>query len=409
MPVFFNSLKLSRVIHISEALQYYTGVMILTALFMAAALVVFVFSRTIDRRARMMFMIVAIDVICVVLTDWFSVLIDGTMPELRTVHAISTAVTFTLAPAIPVVLAGAIYPIEKVPWALAIVSIHAVLEFASIFGGFIFWVDEANLYHRGFLYPIYILTYAFSCVHLIVMSMLSGREYQSTNIVAVSAVIVCLVVGIVIQLLVPAAHTSWTALAMSVMLYYVYYSDITLRNDALTKLLSRRSYEEMLADPPLPCTVVLLDIDDFKDVNDTYGHTFGDECLITISSQIKQTFGNYGQCFRTGGDEFVAIMTMKLDQVETLASSFDDAMKKERSVELRLPGVSIGYALADEKCTDINAVIDAADATMYGAKRTGKSMREIPGQTANDAAYAGTADADENASVEVRMESDARA
>ncbi len=395
-------------IHISEALQYYTGVMILTALFMAAALVVIVFSRTIDRRARLMFMVVAIDLICVVVTDWFSVLIDGTMPELRTVHAISTALTFTLAPAIPVVLAGAIYPIEKVPWALAVVGIHAVLEFASIFGGFVFWVDETNLYHRGFLYPIYTLTYAFSCVHLIAMSVFSGREYQSTNIIAILAVIVCLVVGLVIQLLFPAAHTSWTALAVSAMLYYVYYSDITLRNDALTKLLSRRSYEEMLANPPFPCTVVLLDIDDFKDVNDTYGHTFGDECLITISSQIKQSFSDYGQCFRTGGDEFVVIMTKRLNQIETLASSFDDAMKKKRSADMRLPGVSIGYALADEECTDINAVIDAADATMYGAKRLGKSMRETPSQTDSDAARGDTADVNERPSAETRMESDAR-
>lgn len=375
---------------LTDALQYYTGVMILTVLFMVAALVAIAMSRTINWRTRRVFMIAAVSIIVVLLTDWFSVLVDGRYPDLHVAHAVSTAVTFSLAPAIPAVLAAVLFSNVNTTWVRVILAAHTALEIASIFGGFVFWVDETNLYHRGQLYNAYIFVYTVSCVYLIVMSIRAGNAFQSSNIVALIAIIVCMISGIVLQLLFSAAHTSWTAIALGVTLYYVYYCDITLRNDALTKLMSRRSYEEALANPPLPCTVVLLDVDDFKTVNDTYGHAFGDTCLVMIADCIKRAFAQSGKCFRTGGDEFVVLMTKNQGDVKALTDVFESDLARLRASDERMPSVSVGYAAADAHCTDLTAVIDAADSTMYGSKRADRAARPEPAQ--NDDFSADTPD-----------------
>lgn len=360
-------------VEFTDVLQNYTGVMVLTCLFLTASIVVIVTNRTVDHRARKAFVITCVALICVVLTDWFSVAIDGASPDLRAVHALTTAITFSLAPAIPVALVTAIFPSARTRWIWVIVGAHVALEIASLFGGFVFWVDETGLYHRGPLYPVYILAYALTCVYLVVQSIRAGRAYQSSNIATIVAIIICIAVGIFMQLAFSPVHTSWTAVAMGTMLYFAYYCDLTLRNDALTRLLNRGSYEELLEAPPVPSVVVSLDLDDFKLANDENGHSYGDVCLTTIAGLIRRVYGNVGKCFRTGGDEFAVVMTKRLSDAEKLASDFATAVEEARAKDGRIPRVSVGYAAAGADCADFQAVIDAADKMMYEMKRARKA------------------------------------
>lgn len=102
--------------------------------------------------------------------------------------------------------------------------------------------------------------------------------------------------------------------------------------DGLTGLLNRRAFseyeEEILGKIGLRCMFVQFDINNLKIVNDSYGHSAGDEFIIGASEAIFDSFGRYGKVFRTGGDEFVCIMTR-----EEMNKIFDASGRKAESTE----------------------------------------------------------------------------
>ena len=79
--------------------------------------------------------------------------------------------------------------------------------------------------------------------------------------------------------------------------------------DGLTGLLNQNSFlnrsEEMNYTNGM---LIVFDVDDFKHVNDVYGHVKGDLCLSIIANCIKKAYAKYGYCYRIGGDEFAAIL-----------------------------------------------------------------------------------------------------
>ena len=360
-----------------DDMKLFTGITAVTVVFLIAASIVMVRNRTISRDARNTFLVSFAALALISLADWFTTLTNGQFPELRGLHAFAMAFTFSLAPMIPVVISNTIFPEKAFKLILGMFCAHAVLQFASIFGGFIFSVDELNYYHRGPLYPIYVFVYTLSSLYLVVESIRASRVYQAASILVLLGIFACLATGVVIQIVDPSVRTTWPAVSMSVVLYAMFYTDMVLRTDALTKLLNRHSYEEFLSNPPLPCRIVVIDVDDFKSANDTYGHAFGDVCLETIADSIKRTFGSVGLCYRTGGDEFVVVMTKQLEDVEKLKGDLVQAVEKRRESESRLPSVSVGYALAEKRGSDtaIADVIEAADRAMYQSKSEGKSRR----------------------------------
>ena len=91
-----------------------------------------------------------------------------------------------------------------------------------------------------------------------------------------------------------------------VILGYAYYSELLEQHDTLTSLFNRRAYGQHL--PRLASqdygTIILFDVDDFKQINDRYGHQYGDTCLKIVATSILTAFSKVRFCYRIGGDEF---------------------------------------------------------------------------------------------------------
>ncbi|PWK09629.1 GGDEF domain-containing protein [Tumebacillus permanentifrigoris] len=128
-----------------------------------------------------------------------------------------------------------------------------------------------------------------------------------------------------------------------------------------------------------PLTLVIIDIDNFKQVNDTYGHSVGDEVLRTISQRLNELCkGTYHIPCRIGGEELALI----IPETE-MESGYQVAEQFRREVErLRVPvptsellnvSVSVGVASFPLNCSNHQQLIDRADQAMYVAKRTGKN------------------------------------
>ena len=146
-------------------------------------------------------------------------------------------------------------------------------------------------------------------------------------------------------------------------------------HDELTGVYNRAGYESLLSSLDLQTTyMILFDVDNFKHINDTYGHEVGDQVLVKIAGALKKHFRSDDHICRVGGDEFVVFMVnaekknkdlirRKIEQINQTLESTDDGLPKS--------SISVGVAHGSE-VTDVKALFEIADDAMYAAKKNGK-------------------------------------
>jgi len=155
-------------------------------------------------------------------------------------------------------------------------------------------------------------------------------------------------------------------------------------HDALTSLNNRNEFDIRLRQAlqnakhnNLQHTVLYLDLDQFKIINDTCGHIAGDELLKQLSVQLKNQVRDGDTLARLGGDEFgVLLENCPLDRAQTIAEKILSAVKlfsfswQNRNFAI---GVSIGMVLVDAKSESVDAIMSAADMACYAAKDQGRN------------------------------------
>ena len=152
--------------------------------------------------------------------------------------------------------------------------------------------------------------------------------------------------------------------------------------DALTKLLNkhtgRKQAEEYFAQYPqgVSCALLIIDLDNFKEVNDRHGHLFGDTVLTKVAREIKKLFRAQDILARIGGDEFMVLMrgvsdrTLVESRCARLLSLFHTLFQNQRC-EVPL-SCSIGIALSPQHGTSYYDLFQRADQALYRAKDQGK-------------------------------------
>lgn len=153
--------------------------------------------------------------------------------------------------------------------------------------------------------------------------------------------------------------------------------------DHLTGVMNRRAFVAQLNDElqkfreyGTPFAVGFIDLDDFKDINDTLGHQYGDEVLQSIARMITACSRHSDHIARIGGDEFATIHPMiSADNAVQMMERLRAQLVSEIAAE-RLPvTLSIGLCQCDDQHprTSVEEIIDMADKAMYQAKHTGKN------------------------------------
>lgn len=154
--------------------------------------------------------------------------------------------------------------------------------------------------------------------------------------------------------------------------------------DGLTGLFNHRNFHEKLADEfrrlerfSEPLSLLLIDIDFFKKVNDTHGHPAGDEVLRSVAAIIKETIRNIDIPARYGGEEFAALLLGTnhegaLRMAERLRESITEKIFSIDGKDLRLT-VSIGAATSPYDTGNKEELIEKADQALYYAKRNGRN------------------------------------
>jgi diguanylate cyclase (GGDEF)-like protein/PAS domain S-box-containing protein len=155
---------------------------------------------------------------------------------------------------------------------------------------------------------------------------------------------------------------------------------ILSRTDALTGLINRRALEDCLeiewnasVQSSTPLSLLMLDVDDFKGFNDSFGHVHGDEVLRRISSLMRQWTRQSDMIARYGGEEFLLILpntgAIEAFQIaERLREAIAAAVWEQRSIT-----VSIGIASRTECACTATRLVHQADEALYAAKHRGKN------------------------------------
>lgn len=131
----------------------------------------------------------------------------------------------------------------------------------------------------------------------------------------------------------------------------------------------------------LPCTLLYIDLDNFKYVNDTLGHLAGDRLLVEVSQLLRKRTRRGDLLARLGGDEFTMLLyDTRMDEAYTIADSFRKAMAEYRfrqaSAQIDL-GCSIGAAIIDADTRSAQEVLSRADFACHLAKRGGRNQVHV--------------------------------
>ncbi len=154
-------------------------------------------------------------------------------------------------------------------------------------------------------------------------------------------------------------------------------------HDSLTGLRNRRFFEERLAIAVGRCqrygenaTLLLLDLDGFKAVNDAHGHRSGDDVLKAVANAIREQIRASDTPARIGGDEFAVLLQAAGSEGAAVAEAIRQAIA-DTIVEVRHGVIgltaSIGTAFLDEQTADVEAALTEADAAMYRDKTSDHS------------------------------------
>jgi two-component system cell cycle response regulator len=151
--------------------------------------------------------------------------------------------------------------------------------------------------------------------------------------------------------------------------------------DPLTQLFNRRyltnHLDRLCADAALPqFAVLMIDVDNFKEINDRHGHSMGDEVLRGVADLLCKNLRGADLVSRYGGEEFVVIVGALNDERQALdvAEKLRGAIEQMRIGSIRVT-VSIGIALAQAKSApSAVALIEQADKALYAAKRSGRNL-----------------------------------
>ncbi len=156
-------------------------------------------------------------------------------------------------------------------------------------------------------------------------------------------------------------------------------ADTDLLTDLYNKAATERKIKEYIADNPgAQALMFVLDIDNFKKINDTMGHAFGDEVLRAVGTMIKTEFRASDIIGRTGGDEFT-IFLKNVKEEEELKKQVERILRFFSNLQVGeyvkySPNASIGAAVFPRDAADFEGLYKAADAALYVAKKRGKNQ-----------------------------------
>ena len=331
-------------------------------------------SESLNKKQKRGFFFAFIIIAFISILEVITLVVDGMPKEYRWLNIASNYLGFGLSPVPSICL---IYALDKKSIVGKEMKIAIFFEISfllflaiSIPYGLVFSVSADNIYSRGPFFYIYIIVYFLSILYLLLSTIITSLNFQNRSKKLIYPLGLFLLAETIIQILTPDLHVSWLCITLLSVLYFIYCNEMWHQLDGLTGLLSQDSYLNSTSEIYKgEGVLIVFDVDDFKLVNDKYGHLKGDACLSEIADCIKRAYSSYGYCYRIGGDEFCVLLTNKDKEAECL-DIFLSLLEEKRSMYEFIPTVSYGSSPLSKE--DILIIKERADKNMYEFKKKNK-------------------------------------
>lgn len=158
--------------------------------------------------------------------------------------------------------------------------------------------------------------------------------------------------------------------------------EILSYKDSMTNIFNRRRFfeitEEKFVESSSDLVAVMIDIDNFKAINDTYGHSTGDKVIKRVAELISEILPDDAIFGRIGGEEFAVVcrrpsaemVSSRMDIIRALTSQSPVVAEDDTDVNFT---ISIGVSMSDKSMKSIDALLSSADIALYDAKGTGRN------------------------------------
>lgn len=246
--------------------------------------------------------------------------------------------------------------------------INAIISFSALITPVMYSYDENNQFVRG---PIGYLPFVVSGCYLLIMVFVTIKRFKDGNILdSVITVVMCIISGLAIYL--ESAYKFGGILnctmAVSISFYYLYLHTQHFKRDVLTGVFNRRCfYLDMNKLQNAEFAIISIDLNNLKTINDMHGHGAGDKAIRTMVYTIRHNLSRNATLYRTGGDEFMIIITnTTMDKTDELVSNIRRDMNKTKYSF----AIGVSYHTIGE---DVDDTCRAADISMYADKRAMKA------------------------------------
>lgn len=262
-----------------------------------------------------------------------------------------------------------------------------IFSLGSIWNGWMFYYDANNVYHRGayfFLQPLFPASYlALSCIETLVSVMKDHTRKDSEDQKAIFVFLVFPLAGFLAGIFCEGLPMIWPLASIGLLYLFMALQNHKISTDSLTGTNNRREFDKrfaaLTADPGVSRSIglLLMDIDAFKSINDTYGHAEGDLALIEASAILRGICESSGAFLaRYGGDEFAILFPYCEEDAASLRAQIENAFA-QRNAQSAKPydiTLSIGGAGCDSGLAAASdELIRQADRELYREK-SGKKL-----------------------------------
>ncbi|MCH4891422.1 GGDEF domain-containing protein [Acidaminobacter sp. JC074] len=258
----------------------------------------------------------------------------------------------------------------------SLIAVMSILNISNYWTGILFRISDVNVYSRG---PGMYFTVAISLSVLLLYAISMIKYMKSIEgrlLIVMLSFTVMPITGAIIQAFNYGIPAMWTMFTLLSLFIFIFIEREDMLRDTLTGLVTRGQFEQRLKRKlkrSKAFTLVMIDMDRFKLINDTYGHEEGDKVLVTVASILEHSIKHIDMASRYGGDEFMLLLetseeeagNLVMKRIESHLSAYNNKNIKPYKIQL-----SMGhYFIFDPQENHYSDVLAIVDENMYITKK----------------------------------------
>lgn len=268
---------------------------------------------------------------------------------------------------------GAVSKFQRI-FMLVVCGIIAVMMTVNIFDPIVFDINERNVYTRGPLFMVKNLLEVVLMADGVIVYLISRYKSGGVKFFPVLQFVCPIFICVCLQMFYYGISTIWVGIAVGYTSLMLALQNENIFIDKLTGLYNRYYLDKVSGElkRKRKITMMMLDMNDFKSINDNFGHSQGDDALVSLAEVLEKTVGAGGTVVRYAGDEFVIILDGGDEDsaekckllIKKNLEEFNETHKKKYKLS-----ASIGVGVFDLEKSNVDKILKKIDKLMYDDKR----------------------------------------